>query len=102
MEALIQVLDTFLYIYIICVLAWALISWLPMLSPSLAYNSTVVSIRRFLDSVVMPYIRLFRFVPPVRIGGQMLDLSALVAIIVLQLGGKIVISVLASALGVGA
>ena len=100
MEALIQVLSAFLYIYIICVLAWALISWLPMLSPSLAYNSTVVAIRRFLDSVVMPYIRLFRFVPPVRIGGAMLDLSALVAIIVLQVGGGLVLSLLASALGV--
>lgn len=100
MAALIQVLGAFLNIYIICVLAWALISWLPMLSPALAYNSTVLAIRRFLDSVVLPYIRLFRFVPPVRVGGAMLDLSALVAIIVLQFGGRIVLNLLASALGV--
>lgn len=100
MEMLIQVLRTFLTVYILCVFAWALISWLPMISPQLAYNSTVISIRRFLDSVVMPYVRLFRFVPPVRAGGAMIDLSALVAILALSIGGPIVINVLASIVGV--
>ena len=99
MNDLITVLRAFLQIYTICVLAWALISWLPMVSPSLAYNSTVLAIRKFLDSVVEPYIRLFRFIPPVRIGMQQLDLSALVAIIVLQFGGNLLISVLARAVG---
>lgn len=100
MEALIQVLSTFLTIYIICVFAWALISWLPMISPSLAYNSGVVSVRRFLDSVVLPYVRLFRFIPPIRAGGAMIDLSALVAILVLTLFGNALIGLLATALGV--
>jgi uncharacterized protein YggT (Ycf19 family) len=100
MELLIQVLSTFLSIYILCVFAWALISWLPMISPQLAYNSTVVGIRRFLDSVVMPYVRLFRFIPPIRAGGTMIDLSALVAILVLVFFGNTLISILAAALGV--
>ena len=100
MEALIQVLSTFLTIYIICVFAWALISWLPMISPSLAYNSGVVSVRRFLDSVVLPYVRLFRFIPPIRAGGAMIDLSALVAILVLTMFGNALIGLLATALGV--
>jgi len=99
-EALIQVLSTFLTIYIICVFAWALISWLPMISPSLAYNSGVVSVRRFLDSVVLPYVRLFRFIPPIRAGGAMIDLSALVAILVLTMFGNALIGLLATALGV--
>lgn len=102
MEAVIQVLSTFLTIYTICVFAWALISWLPMISPQLAYNDTVVAIRRFLDSVVLPYVRLFRFIPPVRMGGTMLDLSALVAILALSIGGNLVIGILASAFGVAA
>jgi uncharacterized protein YggT (Ycf19 family) len=102
MQALIHVLSVFLTIYTICVLGWALISWLPMISPALAYNSTVLSIRRFLDSVVLPYIRIFRFIPPVRIGATMLDLSALVAIIALRVGGGLVISILAKATGVTA
>lgn len=100
MEVLIQVLSTFLTIYIICVFAWVLISWLPMVSPSLAYNEGVISIRRFLDSVVLPYVRLFRFIPPMRIGGAMIDLSSLVAILVLNFFGFTVIQLLAQALGV--
>ncbi|MCW2928022.1 MAG: hypothetical protein JWM86_1990 [Thermoleophilia bacterium] len=100
METVIRILEAFLTIYSLCVFAWALISWLPMISPQLAYNETVLSIRRFLDSVVLPYVRLFRFIPPVRIGGAMLDLSALVAIIVLLYGGQLVLDLLAQALGV--
>jgi uncharacterized protein YggT (Ycf19 family) len=98
MEALIQVLATFLQIYILCVFAWALMSWLPLISPQLAYNEVVVKIRAFLDSVVMPYIKLFSFVPPVRIGGAMLDLSALVGILVLVFFGPVVIQLLESVL----
>lgn len=101
METVIEVLATFLTIYTLCVFAWVLISWLPMMSPQLAYNETVVSIRRFLDSVVLPYVRLFRFVPPVRVGGAMLDLSALVAILTLSFGGRLLLGLLAAAVGVG-
>jgi YggT family protein len=100
MEMLIQVLSTFLTVYTLCVFAWVLISWLPMISPSLAYNEGINSVRRFLDSVVLPYVRLFRFVPPVRIGGAMLDLSALVAILTLSIVGQMLINVLAALLGV--
>ncbi len=100
MEVLIDVLRAFLTIYTICVFAWVLISWLPMISPSLAYNEGVTTVRRFLDSVVLPYVRLFRFIPPVRIGGAMLDLSALVAILLLSIFGNTVINILAAALGV--
>lgn len=98
MEFVIQILSTFLTIYIICVFAWALISWLPMVSPQLAYNEGVVSVRRFLDSVVLPYVRLFKFIPPIRAGGTMIDLSALVAILALSIGGNIVIGLLDSIL----
>ncbi len=100
METLIHFLSVFLTIYVFCVLGWVLLSWLPMLSPQLGYNDTVIAIRRFLDSVVLPWVRLFRFIPPVRMGGTMLDLSALVAILVLQIGGQIVLSLLANLAGV--
>lgn len=102
MELLIQVLETFLTVYILCVFAWVIISWLPMISPSLAYNSTVVRIRGFLDSVVLPYVRLFRFIPPIRAGGAMIDLSALVAILALSFIGPLLIGLLAEGLGVSA
>jgi uncharacterized protein YggT (Ycf19 family) len=100
METVISLLDTFFTIYLICIFAWALMSWLPQISPGLAYNSTVVSIRRFLDSVVLPYVKLFRFIPPIRAGGTMIDLSALVAMFALIIVGPILLNVLASVAGV--
>ncbi len=99
MDTIIQFLGIFLQVYIFCVLGWVIASWLPMLSPQLGYNETVISIRRFLDSVVLPWVRLFKFVPPVRVGGAMLDLSALVAIIVLQVGGMFLLGTLANLAG---
>lgn len=90
MDQVLQFISVFLSIYIICVFVWALISWLPMISPKLAYDSTVTSIRRFLDSIVMPYVRLFSFIKPVQMGGTMLDLSATVAIIVLIVANSII------------
>ena len=100
MATVIELLSIFLTIYTLCIFAWALISWLPMISPSLAYNPTLVSVRRFLDSVVLPYVKLFRFIPPIRAGGAMIDLSALVAILVLVYGGRFALNVLANAVGV--
>jgi uncharacterized protein YggT (Ycf19 family) len=100
MEIVIQFLSTFLTVYILCVFAWVLISWLPMISPQLGYNETIMSLRRFLDSVVLPYVRLFRFIPPIRVGATMLDLSALVAILCLSIFGRLIIGLLATAFGV--
>lgn len=89
-DDILRFLGVALTIYMICVFAWALISWLPMISPSLAFNPTVVSIRRFLDSVVEPYVGLFRkFIPPVQMGGTYIDLSALAAIGVLIVLGEV-------------
>lgn len=98
MEQLIQILAAFRTIYIICIFAWALMSWLPMLSPQLAYNSTVRSLQRFLDSVVLPWVRLFRFIRPIQAGGMLIDLSALAAIFVFLIGSNLLLQALASTL----
>lgn len=95
MEEVVRILSAFVSIYTLCLFAWVLISWFPMFSPKLAYDSRVLAVRKFLDSVVMPWVRLFRFVPPVRIGGAMLDLSAMVAIFVFIIGSGLVINILA-------
>ncbi len=97
MFELYKFLDLFLTIYMICIVGWALISWLPMVSPQLAYNETVAAIRRFLDSIVLPYIKLFRGIPPIRIGDMLLDLSAIVAIILLSVVRSWVLPTLFSA-----
>lgn len=78
---------TFVYyfctVYLLAMFIWALISWLPQISPSLAYNSTVVSVRNFLDSIILPWVKLFSFIKPVQMGNMMFDLSFLAAMLVL-------------------
>jgi YggT family protein len=67
------------YVYLICILAYIITSWVP-----LPYNTTLNRIQRFLYDVVNPYLRLFRrFIPQLNVGGLGLDLSPILAIIVL-------------------
>jgi YggT family protein len=68
-------------VYLICILAYIITSWVP-----LPYNATLNRIQRFLYDVVNPYLRLFRrFIPQLNLGGLGLDLSPIVAIIVLTI-----------------
>lgn len=97
MDAIIRLLEVFTTIYYICFIAWIVTSWLPMVSPALAYNSTVLAIRKFLDSVILPWVRLFRFIPPVRAGAMMFDLSSIVAFIVFLIGSRLIIDILQGA-----
>ena len=69
------------YVYLICILAYIITSWVP-----LPYNTTLNRIQRFLYDVVNPYLSLFRrFIPQLNLGGLGLDLSPIVAIIVLTI-----------------
>ena len=77
---------TFTWLYIAIIIAWMLSSWV-----RLPYNIWINRIRTFLDETASPFVGVFRrFVP--RIG--MLDLSPLVALIVLQVGARIIASIL--------
>lgn len=71
--------QTLFYVYLALVLAYIITSWIP-----LPYSVWLNRIQRFLYDVVDPYLRLFRrFLPALRLGGAGLDLSPIVAIIVL-------------------
>jgi YggT family protein len=73
-------------LYLICILAYIITSWVP-----LPYNMTLNRIQRFLYDVVNPYLRLFRrFIPQLNLGGLGLDLSPIVAIIVLSVAHQLV------------
>lgn len=98
MQEVVKILSTFSTIYLLCIFAWVLISWLPMISPKLAFDSKVLAVRRFLDSVVLPWIRLFRFIPPVRMGSMLLDLSAIVAILAFSIGSNLILNLLANSI----
>ncbi len=71
--------NTLFYVYLILIIAYIITSWIP-----LPYNVWLNRIQRFLYDVVDPYIRMFRrFVPRLSLGGLGLDLSPIVAILVL-------------------
>jgi YggT family protein len=73
-------------VYLICIIAYIITSWIP-----LPYNVTLNRIQRFLYDVVDPYIRLFRrFIPQLRLGGLGLDLSPIIAILVLTAAYRII------------
>ena len=68
-------------VYLICIIAYIITSWIP-----LPYNVTLNRVQRFLYDIVDPYLRLFRrFIPQLNLGGMGLDLSPIVAIIVLSI-----------------
>jgi YggT family protein len=78
------------YVYLLCVFAYILTSWIP-----LPYNVWLNRIQRFLYDVVDPYLRLFRrFIPQLSVGGLGLDLSPIIAIIVLYAVLRVVIRLL--------
>jgi YggT family protein len=76
----------FLLVYILLLFAYILSSWI-----RLPYNPWLNRIQRFLYDVCDPYLRIFRrFVPPI----GPLDLSPMVAILVLGFGRGILVSLL--------
>jgi uncharacterized protein YggT (Ycf19 family) len=86
MDTVVSFLRALYYVYTILILLYILMSWV-----QLPYNVWIGRVRTFLHDTVEPYLGLFRrMIPP--IGG--LDLSPLVALIVLQLGYQIITSIL--------
>jgi YggT family protein len=79
-------------VYLICIIGYILASWFP-----LPYNVWLNRVQRFLYDVVDPYLRLFRkFVPFLRLGGLGLDLSPIVAIVVLLVLRSVVVQAIGS------
>jgi len=72
----------FVSIYILLIFGYVLLSWI-----RLPYSSVATTLQRFLDEVVSPYLRLFRGRIPT-IGP--LDLSPIVAVIVLLVAARVV------------
>lgn len=89
-DSIVRFVDVFVGVYILLIFAYILTSWI-----RLPYSPTLNRIQRFLYDVCDPYLRLFRrFVPPL----GPLDLSPMVAVIVLIVLNRIVDSVIRSIL----
>ena len=82
---------TLFLIYTILIFIRVLMSWFTRIP----YNTVLNAVLEFVRETTDPYLLLFRrFVPMVRIGPGALDLSPIVAIIVLQIVGRIVVGII--------
>jgi YggT family protein len=72
----------FVWIYVLLIFVWVLLSWV-----QLPYSRTFSAVQQFLDDVVSPYIRVFRGRIPT-LGP--IDLSPIVAIVVLLVAAELV------------
>src|SRR5262245_39357159 len=76
------------YVYLLCIIAYILTSWIP-----LPYNVWLNRVQRFLYDVVDPYLRLFRrVIPQLSVAGLGLDLSPIIAILVLTIVYRLVLA----------
>src|SRR5918996_1868153 len=77
-------------VYIILIFIRVLLSWIPRMP----YNRALHAVVEFVHQVTDPYLNIFRrFLPPLGGGGMAIDISPILAIIVL---------LVAQAVGVGA
>jgi YggT family protein len=81
--------NVFVGIYILLIFLWVILSWV-----RLPYSRTTATVQEFLDEVVRPYVRLFRFLPTL----GPIDLSPIVAVVVLLVGAGIVNSIIGAVL----
>ena len=78
-------------VYLILIFIRILLSWIPRLP----YNRALHGLITFVHDVTDPYLRLFRrILPPVGGGGFALDLSPIIAIIVLYIAQAIVVGLI--------
>jgi YggT family protein len=81
--------STLATIYIVLIFIRILMSWIPRMP----YNRYLAAFLQFVTDVTDPYLNLFRrFIPMVRLGPGALDLSPIVATIVLIVASSLVAS----------
>jgi YggT family protein len=78
-------------VYLILIFVRILLSWIPRLP----YNRYLRAAVGFVEEVTDPYLNLFRrFLPPIGGGGFALDLSPILAIVVLWLVSGLVVGLI--------
>jgi YggT family protein len=80
--------DAVFLVYLILIFVRILLSWIPRMP----YNPVLHAVVTFVHDVTDPFLRLFRrIIPPLGAGGFGLDLSPIIAIIVLYIVRAIVV-----------
>jgi YggT family protein len=82
-------LSALILVYTLCIVGWVVLSLIFSLGVRVPYNRVVSAVMDFLRDVSEPFLRLFRRLP-LRVGP--LDLTPMVAILVLQIGGGILVA----------
>jgi YggT family protein len=83
--------DALFLVYLILIFARILLSWIPRMP----YNPVLSAVVGFIHDVTDPFLRLFRRVlPPVGGGGFALDLSPIIATIVLIIARSIIVGLI--------
>jgi len=77
--------NVFVGIYVLLIFAYVLLSWI-----RLPYSRTTAAVQQFLDEVCRPYLRLFRRLPTL----GPLDISPIVAVVVLLVAAGLVNSLI--------
>jgi YggT family protein len=78
-------------VYFILIFVRILLTWVPRIP----YNRTLRGVVGFIEDVTDPYLNLFRrVIPPLGGGGFALDLSPMLAMILLYVVGSIVVGVI--------
>jgi YggT family protein len=80
-------------VYIILIIVRVLLTWIPRMP----YNRTLRAAVGFVEEVTDPYLNVFRrFLPPVGGGAFSLDLSPILAIILLFIARAVVVGLIAT------
>ena len=87
-------LGALITVYVLIIIAWVVVSFVFSMGIRVPYNRWSNAILDFLRDTSEPWLRIFRRLP-LRIGP--LDLSPIVAILALQIGGGILIGLIDSA-----
>ena len=82
-------LNALITVYTIIIIAWVVASLVFSLGARIPYNRPLNAVLDFLRDCTEPYLRLFRRLP-LRIGP--LDLTPMVAILVLVIGGNVIVN----------
>ena len=85
-------LSALITVYALIIFAWIIVSWIFSFGVRIPYSRPVNAVLDFLRDVTNPYLRIFRRLG-LRIGP--LDLSPIVALIVLGVVGNIIVSLIA-------
>jgi YggT family protein len=90
-ENIADFLAALILVYTLCIVGWVVLSLVFSLGVRVPYNRIVNAVMDFLRDVSDPFLRLFRRLP-LRVGP--LDLTPMVAIIALQIGGGIIVGLI--------